>query len=254
MPVNLQDANALLDLVDRETIARLACELIDLQAGDTLHHSGARETFVHFPVTAVLALVTTMATGDSSEVALVGREGMVGLSTVLGGTESPTTCIARIAGTCLRASAAAVAAARERNPLMRAAIDRYITSRLIQVAHVAACGRLHPIGNRLARSLLALQDRIDADRIKLSQQRIADALGVHRPTIALELQRLDAAGGIRYRDRAVTIVDRARLEQLACECHVAQHREFVMLFHPLVPPRADDGTRFQSSERHLIGV
>ena len=202
MPVDLQDTNALLDLVDRETIGQLSCELIELRTGDPLLHSGARETLVHFPVTAVLSLVTTMESGHSSEVALVGREGMVGLSRVLGGTESPTSCVVRIGGTCLRVSAAAVRAARERNPLMRAAIDRYITARLVQVAHVAACGRLHPIGHRLARWLLALQDRIAADRIKLSQQRIADALGVHRPTIALELQRLDAAGGICYRDRA----------------------------------------------------
>lgn len=123
---------------------------------------------------------------------------------------------------------------------VRQTLDRYTTARLVQVAQVGACNRLHPIGNRLVRWILTLRDRIDRDYIHVSQQSMADALGVHRPTIAVELQRLNKTGAIVYRNRMVRIVDRPRLESFACECHTALHREYVNLFRPLTSPEAVD--------------
>ena len=226
--------NALLDRLDPLTVLAIGGTVEDLQVGQVLWHSGSLEVDVYFPITAVLSLVSTMASGDSCEVALVGREGMAGLAGVLAAaSESPTACIVQIGGSCLRASAKSVRAARTDNPGVRDALDRYTTARLVQVAQVAACNRLHPIGGRLARWLLMLRDRVDGDHLKLSQQHIADALGVHRPTIAVELQKLDATGAVVYRNRILKIVDRARLEALACECHESLHREYVRLFHPL---------------------
>jgi len=122
---------------------------------------------------------------------------------------------------------------------VRAALDRYTTMRLVYVAQAAACSRLHPLGARLARWLLGLHDRIDGDAFVLSQQRIADALGAHRPSVAAELQRLDGAGGIRYRSRTVAITDRGRLEGIACECHSALHRAYEELFRPLDEAEAE---------------
>ncbi len=232
--------NALLDPVDKATIDQLGCALVELQPGQVVMQSGEPEMHVYFPLTAVLSLMSTMENGSSAEVALVGREGMVGLAGVLAGSDSPTSCIVQIGGSCLRTSAAAVRAARLRSDALRAAIDRYITARLIHVAQVAACGRLHPIGSRLARWLLALSDRADVDQFRLSQQHIADSLGVQRPTIALELQRLDAAGAIVYQSRTVSIANRVQLESLACECHAALHREYVSLFSPVAPPPSQE--------------
>lgn len=231
--------NALLDLVAAEVLAQLACTTVEVRTGDVLLQSGAAETHAYFPVTAVLSLVSTMESGESTEVAIVGREGMVGLAGVLSGGDSPTSCVARVGGVCLRASASVVRAARLRGGVLRAVLDRYTTSRLIQTTQVAACGRLHSIGDRLARWLLGLHDRVGDDRLHLPQQSIADSLGVHRPTIAVELQKLHAAGAIAYRDRTVTIVSRPRLESLSCECHKAMHREFVNLFRPIADPGAD---------------
>ena len=232
MPVDAPATNALLDRLDPLTAIAVGGTVEELHVGQLLVHSGAPEVDVYFPITAVLSLMTTMATGDSCEVALVGREGMVGLAGVLTASESPTSCVVQIGGTCLRTSAESLRAARASNVAIREALDHYTTARLVQVAQVAACNRLHPIGGRLARWLLMLRDRVDRDHLKLSQQNIADALGVHRPTIALELQRLNSTGAIVYRNRILKIADRPRLEALACECHDALHREYIRLFRP----------------------
>ena len=212
MPAAAPATNALIDLIDPLSVAALKGSLEDLKRGQVLLQSGAPEVNVYFPITAVLSLVSTMASGDSCEVGLVGREGMVGLAGVLAATDSPSSCVVQVGGMCLRLPADAVRAVRNSDPLMRGALDRYTTARLIQVAQVAACSRLHPIGGRLARWLLMLRDRVDRDHLTLSQQSIADSLGARRPTITLELQRLHATGAIDYRTRIVKIADRARLE------------------------------------------
>jgi CRP-like cAMP-binding protein len=239
--VDLVTPNALLAQVDAATLAQLACAPIQVRAGEVLLQPWAAETHAYFPVTAVFSLISTMEGGESAEVAIVGREGMIGLAGVLGGGESATTCVARVSGSCLRVSAAAVRACRQRGGMLRAVLDRYTTSRLIQVAQVSACSRLHQIGGRLARWLLDLQDRVGDERLHLPQQSIADSMGVHRPTIAVELQKLHAAGAIVYRDRIVTIANRPRLEALACECHAALHREFENLFTPITDPGVPAG-------------
>ena len=247
MAVETPSTNALLDCVNPLTSLALAGSIEELTAGQVLLESGMPEVDVYFPISAVLSLTSTMAGGESCEVALVGREGMVGLAGVLAATESPTSCIVQVGGTCLRTSAESVRVARRSHVALHEALDRYTTARLVQMAQVAACNRLHPIGRRLARWLLMLRDRVERDHLRLSQQSIADALGVHRPTIALELQRLHASGAIAYRSRIVKIADRARLESLACECHHALHREYVRLFRPMAEPESAAGAASQES-------
>lgn len=203
---------------------------VECQAGELIQGPGDEEVFAYFPLTAVLSLLSVMSTGATTEVALVGREGMVGLRGALVVSDSVTTCTVQVGGRCLRATTAAVRRARAQSAVVRSTLDRYTTARLVQVAQTAACNRLHPLNGRLARWLLGLHDRADGDAFKLSQQSIADALGAHRPTIAAELQRLHASGAIRYRSRVVRILDRTRLESAACECHHVLHRTFVDLF------------------------
>jgi signal transduction histidine kinase len=232
MPVDPPATNALLDRFDAVTALAFAGTIEDVKSGQVLLQCGAPEIHVYFPITAVLSLMSTMASGDTCEVALVGREGMVGLAGVLTASDSPASCVVQMGGTCLRTSAEAVRSARNSDTQVRETLDSYTTARLIQVAQVAACNRLHPIGSRLARWILMLRDRVDHDHLQLSQQSIADALGVHRPTIALELQRLDNFGAIVYRSRIVRIANRARLESLACECHEALHGEYMRAFRP----------------------
>lgn len=229
----LPAANALLGHLNSVVGEHLHGCVVEFKSGDTLFDAGGPEVEVYFPITAVLSLMSTMASGDSCEVALVGREGMVGLSGVLGGSETVTSCVALVGGSCFRVPAESLRFAAKRDDFVREVLDHYTTARLVQVAQVAACNRLHSVGSRLARWLLMLRDRIDGDHLRLSQQAIADALGVHRPTIALELQRLHGTGAVFYRSRMMKIIDRTKLESLACECHQTLHREYVELFRPM---------------------
>ena len=226
--------NVLFDLID--PIRNLGAELNEYPAGQTLELAGAQEGHVYFPVTAALSLLSSMLNGDTCEIALVGREGMVGLSGLLGAPDRSTFCTVQVRGTCWRVPAEALRAARQTDGVVADALDRHTTSQLIQVSRLAACNRLHHIGQRLARWLLMLSDRVGHDQLRLSQQAIANSLGVHRPTIALELLRLNERGAIRYRSRIVTILDRARLEGTACECYEGLRRDYALMFQPLAEP------------------
>ncbi|HUQ89107.1 MAG TPA: ATP-binding protein [Vicinamibacterales bacterium] len=222
-------ANAILRSLDAVSLRELGCVPVTVEPGQFIHQSGAPELHAYFPVTAVVSIVSTMATGESVEAATVGHEGMVGLAGVLTSADGTSDNVVQVGGICMRTTTAAVRAARARNAAVRSALDRYTTARLIQVSRIAACNRLHPIGHRLARWLLCIHDRADGDTFRLRQQIIADMLGVHRPTIALELQRLHVAGAIRYGGRLVTIANRAQLAGAACECHEVLNREYVSL-------------------------
>ena len=225
--------NALLDLIDSLSVLRQLGTVEECRAGQTILVSGAPQVDAYFPITAVMSLVSTMTSGDSCEVELVGHEGMVGLSGVLRAFDSPTSCVVQAGGTYFRVPAHAVRTIRTGDVTVRDVFDRYSAACLIQVTQVAACSRLHPVGPRLSRWLLGLHDRMGRDHLPLSQQSIANSLGVHRPTIALELQRLHSSGAIFYRSRIIRIADRSRLESLACECHGVLHREYLSLLQPL---------------------
>jgi hypothetical protein len=167
-----------------------------------------------------------MSSGATAEVGLVGREGMVGLSTVLGTIESLTTAVVQMPGTALKVSTATLRAARATSPSVRNVLDLYTEARLLQSAQSAACNRLHTVEARLARWILGIHDRIQGDEFTLPQQLIADVLGVQRPTISIALQRLHDMGVIGSRGRAVTITNRRGLETTACECYGVVRREF----------------------------
>ena len=245
---DVASGNSLLRLLDDITLRELDATPLEVRSGEVLQQSGAPETYAFFPISAVLSMVSRLSDGASVEVATVGHEGMAGLSDLVAAYDSPTENIVQIGGTCVRARTAVIRSMRDTSPALRAALDRYITGRLIQVTQIAACHRLHPIGARLPRWLLGLHDRAGTAMFGMTQQMMADMLGVHRPTIAAELQRLDASRAIKYRGRRIAIVDRARLEALACECHAALHREFV---RHCADPGASPGPRRETTAHEL---
>jgi CRP-like cAMP-binding protein len=245
--------NALLQVFDEDILRELGATTVEVKSGDVLQRAGNPEEHAYFPLTAVISLVSTTAGGGSVEVSMVGREGVAGLSGMFA-ADSPTENIVELGGTCVRVGRAALRIAHAQHPCARMAFDRYTTARVIQMARLAACHRLHPIGGRLARWLLALHDRAQCDTFRLSQQRLSDLLGAHRPTIATELQRLHAARGIRYTGRLITIADRARLETLACDCHQALHREYLTLVSWAPPDRGDDDPQTRKRDEMLATI
>lgn len=223
---------------------------VSLRLRDVLYEPGTPSLHAYFPVSAVISLVSTMEDGASIEVALVGYEGMVGLAGVLGSREGTTAALVQVAGDALRVSTAVLRRERLRLPALRAMLDLYTEARLIQIAQTAACNRLHSAEARLARWLLAVADRVDAEYFRLPQEFMAQMLGVHRPTVSLALQRLRDAGVVAYRGHSITVSDRVGLEGIACECHGVLRREFDRL---LRSPIAAVGAVPQGIERSATG-
>jgi signal transduction histidine kinase len=224
--------NYLLELLDMDARVALCLVPVELHAGDVLYQPTALVECVYFPVSAVISLVSTMKSGASAEVALIGREGMAGLAGMLGTVESPTTAVVQIPGLALKTTTAALRTARLRSVPVRTVLDRYTEARLIQTAQTAACNGLHSVEARLARWLLAIDDRIDSERFRLPQELMAHMLGIQRPTVSVTMHRFQELKAIAYDGRSI-IVNRARLERLACECYGVLRREFERLRRPV---------------------
>jgi signal transduction histidine kinase len=226
--------NHLLSLLDAEVRAELSPVALTLQSRHVLYEPGTPSLYAYFPLNAVIALVSTMEDGDSTEVALIGREGMVGLAGVLGTREGATAAVVQVAGDALRVPTAVLRRERVHIPSLRGVFDRYTEARLIQFAQTAACNRLHSVEARLARWLLEIADRVDAEYFRLSQDFMAQMLGVHRPTVCLTLRGFRDAGVIAYQGRSIKVADRAGLGRLACECYGVLRREFDRLLRPTI--------------------
>src|SRR5436309_3201527 len=186
--------NYLLELLDSDARAVLRLVPVELRAGDVLHHPSMPVQSVYFPVSAVISLISTMQNGASAEVAVIGREGMAGLAGMLGTVDSPTTAVVQIPGSALKTTTAALRTARLQSASIRAVLDRYTEMRLIQTAQTAACNGLHSVEARLARWLLAIDDRIDSDRFRVPQELMAHMLGIRRPTVSVTMHALEQSG------------------------------------------------------------
>ena len=221
------DGNAVLHAFSAETRERLELVELELTPGQVIFGVGMPELYTYFPVTAVISLVSAMSNGATAEVAMVGREGIVGLAGLFGMSDSTTSAVTQIGGRAFRTTTAALRQVRTQNAAARHVLDSYTQTRLVQIAQVAACNRLHTIENRMARWLLDVHDRVIVEEFRLSHQSMADMLGVHRPTITIGLGRLQQLGAIEHQHRMIRVVDRSRLEAASCECRAILHREFV---------------------------
>ena len=180
---------------------------------------------VYFPQTCVISVHTRLRDGIAVEIAAVGREGMVGLPIFLGGQTTPATAFCQIAGRSLRMEADAFRAAVAVSPGLGAVLLRYTQALLTRVSHSAACNRVHSIEERCARWLLSTHDSVDGEFFELTQEFLAEMLGVRRPRVSVAAGILQRAGLIRYSRGRVQIVDRAGLEDASCECYGVIARE-----------------------------
>jgi CRP-like cAMP-binding protein len=223
--------NRILDVLPAEDFARLAPHLkkIDLDRGRVFHESGAAIEHAYFPTSGMVSLVNQMSSGMSVEIGLVGREGMAGLSVVLGAERSRHMAMQQIPGGAIRLPTELLRAEFKRGGALQELLLGYTQALLMQLGIVASCNRLHHMEERLARWLLMSADRTGSDELPLTHEFIAMMLGVRRAgvtEIALSLQndRL-----IDYTRGHITIVDREGLEDLACECYRIIKTEFERL-------------------------
>src|SRR4051812_24422935 len=202
---------------------------VQLAARDVLQEPGMPALHVYFPIDAVISLISRTENGGSVEVALIGREGMIGLAGVLGTVEGGTSAIVQVSGGAVRVPTASLKDVRLANASVRKAIDLYIEARFLQTAQAVACSRLHPLHARLARWLIGVHDRTARSEFVISQESMAELLGVRRPTVSMALQQMEDEGAIVCRGGVIVIADRSRLEALACECHRVLDQEFERL-------------------------
>ncbi len=201
-------------------------EWVELPRGMLLYEAGMGLTHVYFPTTAVVSLTATMRDGASAEIAVVGGEGVVGVCAYMGEGRSLSNAVVQGAGQALRMRAAAFrGASRESAPLMQALLG-YTQVLFAQMAQTSACSRHHALDQQLCRWLLLHLDRLSGNELAVTQERIAQMLGVRREGVTVGALKLQKAGLIRYGRGRIAVVDRAGLEERCCECYAVVKRAY----------------------------
>ena len=193
-------------------------EAVELPLGYMVQDVGSPTGQVYFPVDAVITVLGISRDGASSGVALIGREGLVGINAVLGKAYSTGPAMVQSEGTCLRLPAARFQEAFQRREKVRKVVLRYVASRLEQMAQTGLCNARHSVEERLCRWLLQTMDRVDRDDLHMTQDLIGMVLGVRREAVTIAAMRLQARGAIRYRRGYIQVLIPELVERLGCEC------------------------------------
>ena len=234
MPIKTQTAiqNRILAALPAREYERLLEHLtpVSLDLGHTLYETQGRISEVYFVNAAVVSLVANLKDGGSVEVGLVGNDGMVGLSIVLGDDVSPNQAIVQIADGAMRMKASALREELKRDGPLLALLLRSTLAMLKQVSQTAACNGSHSVAERLARWLLMCHDRVPGDELKLTQEFIAQMLGIRRSGVSEAAIVLQSRGLISYSRGHITIIERRGLEEFACECYAIVKADYDRLF------------------------
>jgi CRP-like cAMP-binding protein len=210
---------------------------VQLRTNQVLLESGSTPTFVYFPTTAVISLMSMTRDGASSELAVVGRDGLVGIALFMGGNAMPSQAVVQAGGLAFRLGAQDMKSLLQPAGLALAMLLRYTQAMIAHVAQTALCNRYHSIDQQLCRRLLLGLDRSSSDELAMTQEGAAGLLGVRREGVTAAARKLQGAGIIRYRRGRICVLDRTRLEQRACECYASARKEHERLLPPIVPQR-----------------
>ena len=211
-------------------------ECVSLPLGTIIHREYEPINYVYFPNQAIISLVATMENGATTEISLIGKEGMVGLPVILGGKSITYKAVVQVTGTAMRIKAQTIKEQFERFPELRKIILLYIQIRLTYISQLAACNRQHKIETRLARWLLLVQNCLKTEHLPLTQEFIANMLGTNRAGVTIAAQKLQSQGIISYTRGTITVENRHKLETTACECYQIMGKEFERLFSELDKP------------------
>lgn len=212
-----------------------SCDQVTLEFADALGAVGERIRHVYFPLDSVITLVTTLPDGARLEVGIVGNEGMLGTSVILGVNVSPQLAVVQGAGSALRMGTSAFRRQYEQSAELRQTLNRYLYVLMMQLAQTTACTRYHLVETRLARWLLMSRDRTHRDQLHLTHEFLAYMLGVRRAGITQAAHSLHVQGLIEYSRGDITILDQAGLEEASCGCY---HRGNEMYEQALGLPHA----------------
>ena len=201
-------------------------EPVNLALGQVLYESRSTLSHIYFPTTAIVSLLYVMENGASAEIAVVGQEGLVGISLFMGGESTPSRAVVQSAGDGYRMTAETIKAEfNQFGPVMHLLL-RYTQALITQMAQTAVCNRHHSLDQQLCRWLLLSLDRLKGNQLVMTQELIANMLGVRREGVTEAARRLQTAGLISYARGHITVLDRAGLERRSCECYAVVKKEY----------------------------
>ena len=223
----LPTKNHLLAALPAADLERLLPHLepVALPLGCSVYESGGRMEYVFFPTEGIVSLLYVMENGASAEIAITGNDGLVGISLFMGGETTPSRAIVQSAGQAYRLPAKLLKQEFERGGELQHLLLRYTQALITQMAQTAVCNRHHTVEQQLCRWLLLSLDRLPASELAMTQELIANMLGVRREGVTEAAGHLQAAGLIHYQRGRITVLDRAKLEQRVCECYAVVKRE-----------------------------
>ena len=208
-------------------------DLVKLALGEVLYESGEQLHHVYFPTTAIISLLYVMENGASAEIAIVGNEGILGISLFMGGETTPSRAVVQSAGFGYRLKASLIKSEFNRAGQVQRLLLRYTQALITQMAQTAVCNRHHTVEQQLCRWLLLSLDRLASDELTMTQELIANMHGVRREGVTEAASKLQKAGLIKYTRGKITVIDRPNLELRCCECYEVVKLEFDRLLPSL---------------------
>jgi CRP-like cAMP-binding protein len=215
-------------------------ELVYLHLGEVLYESGDKLRHAYFPTNSIVSLLYVMENGASAEIAVVGNEGMLGVALFMGGGTRPNRAVVQSAGYAYRMLASLFQQECSQNAPLHQLLLRYIQALITLTSQTAACNRHHSVDQQLCRWLLLSLDRLNGNELIMTQELIADMLGVRREAVTEAALKLQRVGLIHYSRGHIIVLDRPRLEARVCECYQVVKKEFDRLLpsHPSWPPKS----------------
>jgi len=198
---------------------------VDLSLGEVIYESGQSIEYIYFPVNCIISLLSVTEDGSSAEISVVGRDGMAGVAVVLGGLSTPNRFVVQSHGCAYRMSASDLIAEFNSQAEIRILTLRYTQALFAQMSQTAVCNRHHSIDQQLCRWLLLSLDRLEDEHLNMTQELIANMLGVRREGVTQAAGKLQKVGAIKYQRGHITVLDRAMLERLCCECYSVVRNE-----------------------------
>lgn len=246
MSIHSPKQNHLLAALPKAEFERLSAhlEFVAMPLGDVLYEAGGRLPHVYFPTTSIVSLLYVMENGASAEMAVVGNEGILGIALFMGGETTPSRAVVQSAGHGYRLRAQFLKQEFSRGEAVTRLLLRYTQALITQMGQTAVCNRHHSVEQQLCRWLLLSLDRLSTNELVMTQELIANMLGVRREGVTQAAGKLQRIGVIRYSRGRITVLDRPRLEQEVCECYAVVKNEFDRLLKdlPLGAPFRADGT------------
>ncbi|HUW98649.1 MAG TPA: Crp/Fnr family transcriptional regulator [Acidiferrobacter sp.] len=223
--------NQLLAALPAESLSHwlLHLERVDMPLGEVICESGSPVTHVYFPTTSIVSLLYVLEDGTSAEIAVVGNEGVVGISLFMGGESTTSRAVVQSAGQGFRINARLLMLEFSRGGPVLHLLLRYTQALITQMGQTAVCNRHHSVDQQLCRWLLLSLDRLQSNNLVMTQELIANMLGVRREGVTEAAGKLQQAGLIKYQRGHITVLDRAGLERRVCECYVVVKREYERL-------------------------